>query len=102
MLVSFAFAADGPTGGGEELFESQCAKCHGVKGVGTESGPPMVHKIYEPGHHSDWSFRKAMSMGVRAHHWRFGDMERVTGLTEEQGEQIIKYIRSIQREAGIF
>ena len=87
---------------GEELFGSKCAKCHGLKGVGTDAGPPLVHRIYEPNHHSDFSFRRAMSIGVRAHHWRFGDMEKVTGLTPEQVELIITYIREIQQYAGIF
>lgn len=91
-----------PPLGGVELFGSKCAKCHGFKGVGTDAGPPLVHRIYEPNHHSDFSFRRAMSMGVRAHHWRFGDMEKVTGLTPEQAELIIKYIRGIQQDAGIF
>ncbi len=104
LIASTAFGLDevGGPAVGEELFGSKCAKCHGVKGVGSETGPPLVHRIYEPGHHSDWSFRRAISMGVRAHHWRFGDMKRVTGITEEQGERIIEYIRSIQHEAGIF
>ena len=91
-----------PPLGGEELFNSKCAKCHGLKGIGTGAGPPLVHRIYEPNHHSDFSFRRALSMGVRAHHWRFGNMEKVTGLTPEQVELIIKYIREIQQDAGIF
>ena len=104
MLAAVSALASGqvPPLGGEELFGSKCAKCHGLKGVGTGAGPPLVHKIYEPNHHSDFSFRRAMSMGVRAHHWRFGNMEKVTGLTPEQAELIIKYIRSIQKDAGIF
>ncbi len=103
LAAPSAFASgQAPSLGGEELFGSKCAKCHGVKGTGTDAGPPLVHRIYEPNHHSDYSFRRAMSMGVRAHHWRFGDMEKVTGLTPEQVELIIKYIREIQQDAGIF
>ncbi len=104
IAAGTGYAAGGPTlaSMGEELFGSKCVKCHGVKGAGTGAGPPLVHKVYEPNHHSDWSFRRAMSMGVRAHHWRFGDMEKVTGLTDEQVELIIKYIREIQQDAGIF
>lgn len=101
-VSSPAASGQGPLSGGEELFNSKCAKCHGVKGVGTGGGPPLVHRIYEPNHHSDFSFRRAMSMGVRAHHWRFGDMEKVTGLTGPEVELIIKYVREIQQDAGIF
>lgn len=104
IAAGTGYAAGGPTllSMGEELFNSKCAKCHGLKGTGTGDGPPLVHRIYEPGHHADFSFRRAMSMGVRAHHWRFGDMEKVTGLTAPEVELIIKYIRGIQQDAGIF
>ncbi len=88
---------------GEALFNANCAKCHGVKGVGTDKGPPLVHRIYHPNHHADLSFRWAIEKGVRAHHWGFGDMPRVEGVkSPEEIELIIRYVRSIQKEAGIF
>ena len=86
---------------GEGLFKLNCASCHGVEGVGTDKGPPMVHKIYEPGHHSDMSFYLAVMRGVRAHHWRFGDMPKVAGLREKEVGSIILYVRFLQRRAGI-
>jgi mono/diheme cytochrome c family protein len=87
---------------GEALFNTHCSKCHGPVARGTEKGPPLLHKIYEPNHHSDFSFRRAVEMGVRAHHWRFGDMPKVEGVTPEETGLIIKYIRQIQQEAGIY
>jgi mono/diheme cytochrome c family protein len=86
---------------GEGLFKLNCASCHGVKGVGTDKGPPLVNKIYEPGHHSDMSFYLAVMRGVRAHHWRFGDMPSVEGLREKEVGSIILYVRFLQRLAGI-
>lgn len=87
---------------GAELFNSNCAKCHGEKGVGTKSGPPLVHKIYHPNHHADLSFIWAIERGVRAHHWGFGDMPKIDGVKPDEAESIIKYVRGIQKEAGIF
>jgi hypothetical protein len=60
-----------------------------------------VHKIYEPSHHGDAAFQFAAAKGVRAHHWNFGDMPKLTGVTTEDVEQIIKYVRYLQRRAGI-
>lgn len=91
-----------PADRGESLFNTHCSVCHGANASGTEKGPPLLHKIYRPNHHSDFSFRRAVQMGVRAHHWRFGNMPKVEGVTPEETEEIIKYIRRIQREAGIY
>ncbi len=87
---------------GTDIFNKNCAKCHGMKGAGTDKGPPLVHKIYRSGHHSDLSFRFAVQNGVRAHHWMFGDMPPIEGVADDGIEEIIKYIRMLQRQAGIF
>jgi mono/diheme cytochrome c family protein len=86
---------------GEQLFAAHCAACHGPVGEGTTTGPPLVHVIYEPGHHSDASFHLAVQRGVQAHHWDFGPMPPVSGLSDEQVEDIIAHVRDLQREAGI-
>ena len=59
---------------GEQLFNQTCAACHGVRGTGTQIGPPLVNKIYEPGHHSDAAFLLAVRNGSIQHHWNFGNM----------------------------
>ena len=86
---------------GEAKFKASCARCHGDRGVGTDHGPPLVHKIYEPNHHGDAAFQRAAASGVRAHHWKFGDMPRVEGVTPEDVAQIVQYVRWLQRQAGI-
>lgn len=86
---------------GERVFTARCVACHGARGVGTDSGPPLVHKIYRPSHHGDFSFNLAVTRGVRAHHWKFGDMKKVEGVTRAEIEAIIAYVRALQREAGI-
>lgn len=87
---------------GEALFEASCASCHGESALGTEQGPPLVHIIYEPNHHGDAAFILAAERGVRAHHWGFGDMLPVPGVTREEVAQIVGYVRWLQREAGVY
>jgi mono/diheme cytochrome c family protein len=88
--------------GGEQKFAARCSACHGAGGVGTKQGPPLVHRIYEPNHHGDAAFHRAAANGVKSHHWGFGDMPKVDGVTPEDVDQIVKYIRWLQKEAGIF
>ncbi|MEW6325437.1 MAG: cytochrome c [Nitrospirota bacterium] len=87
---------------GEALFNANCAKCHGERAAGTNQGPSLVQKIYEPSHHSDASFHLAARNGVRPHHWQFGPMPPIAGVSEAEVNEIIGYVRWLQREAGIF
>ena len=86
---------------GEAKFNTQCAGCHGERASGTKQGPPLVHKIYEPSHHGDGAFYRAAANGVRAHHWNFGAMPKIPGVTKEDVAHIIQYVRWLQRQAGI-
>ena len=87
---------------GQRTFENACVACHGTNAVGVEgAGPPLIHVIYEPSHHADESFQRAVAVGVRSHHWRFGDMPPIEGLTRGDVAMVIAYIREIQRANGI-
>ncbi|HTN43992.1 MAG TPA: cytochrome c [Nitrospiria bacterium] len=86
---------------GEEAFNRYCAACHGSAGTGTDHGPSFIDRIYEPNHHGDSSFFLAPRRGVRAHHWNFGDMPKIEGLSDDDLKQIVGYIRWLQRQAGI-
>ena len=87
---------------GKRGFEAKCAACHGVNAAGQDGvAPPLVHKVYEPSHHGDESIQRAASLGVRAHHWPFGNMPAVEGLTRGDIKMIIAYIRELQRANGI-
>lgn len=86
---------------GEYLFNSNCATCHGVNAGGTDSAPPLVNDIYNPGHHPDESFYSAVANGVPAHHWPFGNMPRQPQVSEEQVAKIVAYVRELQAENGI-
>ena len=87
---------------GQALFEENCMTCHGRHATGSEQGPPLVHRIYEPNHHGDMSFRLAARQGVRAHHWDFGNMPPVEGVSDDDVIRITRYVRELQKANGIF
>ena len=86
---------------GKVLFEKHCASCHGARLQGSDQGPSMLSTIYEPSHHGEAAFQLAVKSGSRAHHWQFGDMAPVPGLTPDDVAQITAYVRLEQRKAGI-
>lgn len=99
FLPPMGFRGDAAQGQG--LFVKNCGICHGRSAQGSQKGPPLIHRIYEPGHHGDFAFYSAAAKGARAHHWQFGDMPPVQGVTPEQVGHIIAFIRREQRAAGI-
>jgi len=87
---------------GQALFEKNCQTCHGAKAAGTTNGPSLIHKIYEPSHHSDKSFHRAVRYGVQPHHWQFGQMPPIEHVQPKQVDSIIRYVRELQQANGIF
>ncbi|ANK81716.1 MAG: cytochrome C [Rhizobiales bacterium NRL2] len=86
---------------GAAVFKRSCVVCHGANAAGGPGGPPLVHRIYEPSHHGDGAFVRAVRQGVRQHHWNFGDMAPVPGVSDQELAQIIAYVRELQRANGI-
>jgi mono/diheme cytochrome c family protein len=86
---------------GKQLFQVNCARCHGAMGRGSKQGPPLVHKVYRPGHHADMAFHLAVKNGTRQHHWHFGDMPPIAGVSAEEVAHMVAYVRREQRRAGI-
>lgn len=86
---------------GQQAFEVNCAACHGPTAGGTDQGPPLVHKWYEPSHHGDAAFLLATKRGVAQHHWRFGNMPPQLQVGERSVQQITTYVRELQRANGI-
>ncbi len=86
---------------GEALFNGTCLECHGENGSGTMQGPPLVHIIYEPRHHSDKAFYMAVTYGVRQHHWSYGDMPPQPHISPDDATRIIRFIRELQVANGI-
>lgn len=86
---------------GETLFNTHCSVCHGPAAIGTDQGPSLLSRVYAPSHHSDASFYLAVTQGVRAHHWLFGNMPALPHITEDEVTQIIPYVRWLQQQAGV-
>ncbi|MHC0054071.1 c-type cytochrome [Actibacterium sp. D379-3] len=103
-LVSVAVPDLSPTAQmGQAVFNAKCAACHGDNAAGRDGmGPPLIHKIYEPGHHGDGSFVRAARQGVKSHHWRFGNMPPVKGVTDAEIGAVITYVREVQQANGIY
>lgn len=85
---------------GSTLYAANCAECHGEDLRGTDKGPSHLSEVYEPGHHSDEAFLVAVALGVAPHHWNFGPMPPVEGLTEGDVEAIVAFVREAQRVEG--
>mgnify|MGYP001812492822 CR=1 FL=1 len=85
---------------GEPLYQAGCAACHGVDLKGTVVGPSHLSIVYEPNHHGDAAFILAAKNGVRQHHWNFGDMAPVAGLSDDDLLAIVAYVRENQRING--
>ena len=110
MALSAACSGGGESGSGqagasqegEALFDRTCSVCHGGMAEGTQAGPPLVHGLYRPGHHPDISFRNAVKNGVISHHWEFGHMPPQPGVSDEDIEKIICYVRELQIAGDIY
>ena len=86
---------------GKRAFDLSCARCHGENAGGSVAGPPLVHRTYQAAHHADVAFELAVRRGVRAHHWRFGDMPPEPAVAQVEVAQITRYVRELQRANGI-
>ena len=87
---------------GQVAYEAHCASCHGENAAGSEGfGPPLVHLTYESAKHGNVSFLYAVKTGVKAHHWQFGDMPPINGVTEEDIALMVIYIRALQAANGV-
>ena len=111
LLIAFNFAETQATsdveipfrlGKGQVLYEIKCASCHGLDLTGTDTGPPFLNPLYRPAHHGDAAFYRAALKGVRAHHWNFGDMPPVPGITEGKLNSILPYIRYYQQQKKLY
>lgn len=100
-----ACAEDGPTGDaspvrGEEVYARHCASCHGDDLRGTNVGPSLLSIVYEPGHHPDETFRVAIRQGSPQHHWDFGPMPAIGGVTGTDVDAVIAFVREQQDRHG--
>lgn len=92
-------SSEGKTG--EMAFSIYCSDCHGKNAAGTDKGAPLVTQIYAPSHHGDFSFVRAVTLGVPQHHWLFGGMPPQPQVARQEIDRIIIYIRELQKANGI-
>ena len=85
---------------GAEVYAQSCASCHGADLRGTDKGPSHLSIVYEPNHHTDDSFRSAIANGAPQHHWPFGDMDPVEGLSDDDVDAVIAFVRAEQQRQG--
>lgn len=87
---------------GQLLYERYCSSCHGLQLEGSDKGPPLVHPFYKPSHHNDKTFYRAALKGVKQHHWNFGDMPPVAGMTPGKMDRVVPYLRYYQRQKKLY
>ena len=93
--------AAGDPRAGAALYADNCAVCHGADLRGSAAGPSLLHEVYEPSHHADAAFLLAVQRGVQPHHWEFGAMPPIPGLSQQDVDDIIAFVREEQRAVGI-
>jgi len=89
-------------GKGQMLYQKYCSSCHGAELNGSDKGPPLIHPFYKPSHHGDKSFYRAALQGTRQHHWEFGDMPAVAGMTSKKMDRLVPYVRYYQQQNKLF
>ena len=93
-------AASDQVARGREVYAQSCASCHGQDLEGTDRGPSHLSIVYEPSHHPDGAFRAAIANGAPQHHWGFGPMPPVPGLSADDVEAVIAFVRAEQDARG--
>ncbi len=89
-------------GKGQLLYENYCSSCHGLQLNGSDKGPPLLHPFYKPSHHGDQSFYRAALQGVHQHHWAFGNMAPVEGMTAKKMDSLVPYVRYYQQQKKLY
>jgi len=89
-------------GKGQLLYEKYCSSCHGLQLTGSDKGPPLLHPFYKPSHHGDKAFYRAALQGVKQHHWEFGDMPPVEGMTPKKMDSLVPYVRYYQQQKKLY
>lgn len=88
---------------GKALFEAKCQKCHGERAGGTWRMPSLVSPPYGPKQLTDRSFHLTVMNGARSRYWlNFKGMQPIKNLSQEEAEAILRFVRDLQKQAGIY
>ena len=83
------------------MFNTNCASCHGINAANGMGGLPLIHDIYNPGHHANGAFINVIRNGVHQHHWQFGEMPSQRHIVFGDMVFLVKFIREVQQQNGI-
>ena len=87
---------------GRAVFAKSCQECHGVDGAGgTRTGPPLIHPMYRENLYPNFVLKNVIRDGKREKNWRFGPMEALKDLDEQQVDDVTVFIRAAQVASGI-
>ena len=89
-------------GKGQLLYETYRSSCHGLQLNGSDKGPPLLHPYYKPSHHGDQSFYRAALQGAQQHHWEFGNMLPVEGMTAKKMDSLVPYVRYYKQQKKLY
>ena len=89
-------------GKGQLLYEQYCSSCHGLKLNGSDKGPTLLHPFYKPSHHGDKAFYRATLQGAQQHHWEFGNMPPLEGMTTKKMDKLVPYVRYYQQQKKLY
>ncbi len=70
--------------------------------VGATEADGLQIPFYKPSHHADGAFYNAALKGVRQHHWGFGDMPPVAGMTPKKMDSVVPYVRYYQQQKKLY
>ncbi|MCO5317390.1 MAG: cytochrome c [Microthrixaceae bacterium] len=93
-------AEPGDPAAGQQLYADYCGACHGRDFEGSIQGPSHLDEHFAPGTTSDEDYRRAIRNGTDGSAFDFGRMPAITSLDDQQVEDVIAYIRSVQEERG--
>lgn len=87
---------------GRTIINARCADCHGVDMTGgSRKGPPILHSMYREEIFPDFVFKRSVLEGKREKNWRFGPMPAQEGLSDEEVDGIIAFVRELQNATGM-
>lgn len=83
---------------GRQVYQAHCQDCHGSNGHGTVMGPSLMHPSYDPARLRQRDFHRAVTEGVQARLWDYGDMPAVQ-LSFNDIELVSRYLRELRDPA---
>lgn len=82
---------------GREIFNTTCAGCHGVDGMGdTDTGPPLIHPYYRKLMLPSDKVRRAIILGKAQDKWKYGHMPAQIKLSDSEITEIMMYYDALR------